>query len=101
MKKLFTAFAFSGLLLAGCNSFYTKTEVTTCGECAYVDYWDQSGYKTIYYTNTSPDKYLEVTLKDGKESTFIKIKPGETIKHCAKCGESAPEVVGEREITNN
>lgn len=99
MKKLFTAFAFSGLLLAGCNSFNTVMDkVSPCGECSYIV--GTHNYLTAYYTNTSPDKYLEVTFKDGEENIFKKIKPGETIDICASCDKQPPVVVGEREITN-
>jgi hypothetical protein len=101
MKNLFTALVFSGLLLSGCNSFNTVMDsVSSCGQCDYVHSWAQSSYKTAYYTNTSKNKYLEVTFKKGEETFFKKIKPGETIKRCVECGDAPPKVVGEREITN-
>jgi hypothetical protein len=51
-------------------------------------------------TQTSPDKYLEVTFKNGEENIFKKIKPGETIEICAYCNKQPPVIVREREITN-
>ena len=102
MKNLFTAFAFSGLLLSGCNSFYTEREyISDCNFCKKVDYFERSSYKTAYFTNTSKNKYLEVTFKKEEENLFIKIKPGETIEICFNCSRQPPEVVGEREITND
>jgi hypothetical protein len=101
MKTLFTAFAFSVLLLSGCNSFNTVMDkVTPCGYCNYENRSYGPDYITAYYTNTSPNKYLEVTFKNGEENIFKKIKPGETIEICAYCNKQPPVVVREREITN-
>lgn len=98
MKNLFTAFAFSGLLLSGCNSFNTVLveEEKECKPCCYDC---QEKCKSISYMNTSKTKYLEVTFKNSDRDVFRKLKPGETTYIRINCEQQAPEVVGEREIT--
>jgi hypothetical protein len=73
-------------------------KITPCGYCSpYIE----PKFKTAHYTNTSSDKYLEVTFKDEEQNIFEKIKPGETITICVFCDKQPPVVVGEREITND
>lgn len=99
MKNLFTALAFSGLLLSGCNSFNTVLvkEEKECEPCCY-DCEQQC--KNIGYMNTSKNKYLEVTFKISSYDVFRKLKPGETTNIRISCEDPIPVVVGEREITN-
>jgi hypothetical protein len=60
-----------------------------------------SGPKRVFYTNTSANKYFEVTFKRGEGNEFRKVKPGETISITIDCSENPPKVVGEREISEN
>jgi hypothetical protein len=60
-----------------------------------------SGPKRAFYTNTSANKYFEVTFKRGEGNEFRKVKPGETISITIDCSENPPKVVGEREISEN